>query len=106
MTLTENDIRRMRASGIRVTGPDGKPFVGKINGQSELEYLRQLSSVLAAALEKQAMASNQEKSEPPKVTVNTPEVTVNPPIPIMKWRFSLSRDSDGRLKEIVATGIE
>jgi len=101
MIIDDKDIAQLRKSGIKVVGANGKPILSKPPGKSELEHLRDISSLLNEVLNK----PQPQNSEPPKVTVNSP-VSVNTPEPIRKWKFALSRDAEGRLKEIVATAIE
>lgn len=102
MTLDEKDILRLRKNGIKVLAADGNPLVAKTPGKSELEYLRDISKAITSILDR----PEPKASEAPKVTVNTPEVTVQTPEPIRKWRFRMERDSEGRLKEIIAAAMD
>lgn len=98
MIIDDKEIARLRRDGIKVMTSDGKPLVTKKPGKSELDHLKEISQVLSSILSKPESKSG----EPPKVTVNSP-VTVNTPDPIRKWKFSISRDAEGRMKEIIAT---
>ena len=98
MIIDDKEMARLRKGGIKVMTADGKPLVPKTPGKSELDHLKDISRVLNSILEK----PESNPSEPPKVTVNSP-VTVNTPDPIRKWKFTISRDTDGRMKEIIAT---
>jgi len=100
MIIDDKEIAKLRRDGIKVTTSDGKPLVQKTPGKSELDHLRDISRVLTSILEKPDAKSG----EPPKVTVNSP-VTVNTPEPVRKWKFSISRDEEGRMKEIIATAV-
>jgi hypothetical protein len=99
MIIDDKDIARLRKDGIKVTTADGKQLVPKAPGKSELEHLRDISRALNQILDK----PEAKQGEAPKVTVNTPAVTVNTPEPIRKWKFAISRDTEGRMKEIIAT---
>ena len=98
MIIDTEEIARLRKSGIKVTTADGKQLVPKTPGKSELDHLRDIKHVLDSILSK----PESKQGEPPKVTVNSP-VTVNTPDPIRKWKFTISRDAEGRMKEIIAT---
>ena len=100
MIIDDKEMARLRKGGIKVMTADGKPLVPKTPGKSELDHLREISQVLNSILSK----PESKPVEPPKVTVNSP-VTVNTPGPVRKWRFSVSRDGDGRMKEIIATAV-
>lgn len=98
MIIDDKEIAQLRKNGIKVMTADGKQLVPKTPGKSELDHLREISRVLNSILEKPEPKSG----EPPKVTVNSP-VTVNTPEPIRKWKFTIARDAEGRMKEIIAT---
>ena len=100
MIIDDKEIAQLRKDGIKVLTSDGKQLVPKKPGKSELDHLREISQLLNTVLSKPESKSG----EPPKVTVNSP-VTVNTPEPVRKWKFTISRDGDGRMKEIVATAI-
>lgn len=100
MIIDEKEIALLRKDGIKVLTADGKQLVPKKPGKSELDHLKEISQLLNAVLSK----PESKAGEPPKVTVNSP-VTVNTPEPARKWKFTISRDADGRMKEIVATAI-
>jgi hypothetical protein len=101
MIFDDKEIARLRKGGIKVLAADGSALVPKATGKSEIEHLKDISRVLNQILDR----PEPKAGEAPKVTVNTPAVTVSTPAPIRKWRFSLSRDGDGRLKEIIATAM-
>ena len=100
MIIDDKEIAKLRKDGIKVMTADGKPLVAKKPGKSELEHLRDISQVLNSILAK----PEPKVGDPPKVTVNSP-VTVNTPEPPRKWKFVISRDSEGCMKEIIATAI-
>jgi len=99
MIIDDKEMARLRKGGIKVMTADGKPLVPKTPGKSELDHLKEISQVLNSILSKPEAKAG----EPPKVTVNTPAVTVNTPEPIRKWKFTMSRYTEGRMKEIIAT---
>lgn len=103
MIFDNEDIDRMRKAGIKVVGADGKPIIIKTPGKSDMQHLMDISRLLEDILSKSD--ARFEKMEMPKVTVNTAPVTVNTPEPAAKWRFVISRDAEGRMKEIVATAV-
>jgi len=98
MIIDDKEIAQLRKDGIKVLTADGKQLVPKKPGKSELDHLKDISQVLNSILSK----PEPKAGEPPKVTVNSP-VTVNTPEPVRKWKFTISRDEDGRMKEIIAT---
>jgi hypothetical protein len=100
MIIDDKDIARLRRDGIKVMTSDGKPLVPKKPSMSELDHLKEISQVLNSILSK----SEPKSGDPPKVTVNSP-VTVNTPDHIRKWKFAISRDTEGRMKEIIATAV-
>jgi hypothetical protein len=84
---------------------DDEPIVTvKRNGakpaKAEVDYLREIAKQLSALANRPP--PKPEKVDPPKITVNTPE----PSEPIRKWKFDLSRNADGCLKQIIATAID
>lgn len=98
MIIDDKEMARLRKGGIKVMTADGRPLVPKTPGKSELDHLKEISQLLNSILSK----PESKPGEPPKVTVNSP-ITVNTPEPIRKWKFAISRDEEGRMKEIIAT---
>lgn len=98
MIIDDKEIAKLRKDGIQVLTADGKPLVQKKPGKSELDHLKDISQALNLIVSK----PEPKAGDPPKVTVNSP-VTVNTPDPIRKWKFTISRDGEGRMKEIIAT---
>lgn len=100
MTLDDNDIAVMRRNGAKITGH--KPATVDEGSY----YLRTILEKLTALLERK---SPDIIVKPPDIIVKPPEVNVTaPPLPIpaRKWKFEITKDQNGRTKEIVATAMD
>lgn len=104
MNLDEEDLEELAAIGRKINGRKPAP---KKEDEPEVKLLQKILK----ALEHMATKPDPEmpkfpEPKAPVVNVAPPEVTVTPSKPITKWKFTLTKDKQGRTTEIIATAIE
>jgi len=103
VNLDDEDIDALVAIGRKVNGRTPAP---KKEDEPEVKLLQKILK----AIEFQATrpAPEMPKMPEPKapvVNVPAPVVTVNPAQPITEWKFTLTKDKQGRTTEIIAKAI-
>ena len=98
MTLDNKDLNLLRLKGIKISTTDGKEYSSENGEVKQLkEIIKRLDKLIAR------------EDSSPTIEVKPADVVVNnPPAnkPIKKWKFTLTRNSEGQLTTIVATAID
>lgn len=102
MNLDDQDISDLRKNGARVSGD----FQQSPKPREDL--LPKVIKLLESILEKRSEI----KVEAPAVTVHPPTVNIEAPVTVEaraevgKWKFTIERDFQGRMTEVIATAIK
>lgn len=107
MIVDADEIKALRSSGAKVTGPGGRELKLPAREMSEAEYLLDIAKSLRALVHRptEAPVIN---VQPTPVTVSAPPPSspLPPPAPVRAWRFTIHRDVDGLAREIIAEAAD
>lgn len=104
MNLDDEDLEELAAIGRKINGRKPAP---KKEDEPEVKLLQKILKALEfqATRPPPAMPKIPEPKAP-VVNVPAPVVTVSPTKPITQWKFTLTKDKQGRTTEIIAQAIE
>jgi hypothetical protein len=106
MIIDKNQLMELRRDGAKIERPDGQGLLEpeRAPEKTQVELLSEISDKLDRLIETQ----EKPEPEPQPIHVHPPKVTVNLPEPKRhrKWKHVVTKDAQGRTKEIISTAIE